>query len=198
MKEIILASKSPYRKELLQRLGIKFSCVDSDFDEDSLKNIISNPEELTQKLAISKAQSVLNTHKDAIVIGSDQVCYHNGNILGKTGSFDKSFEQLKSMQGSEHSLITSYCILSSDKQIVKTNITKLEMRELTDGQIKNYLSTDNPVDCAGSYKLELNGIGLMKNIETSDYTAIIGLPLIDLANELNNLGIMVPEDSKGA
>ena len=192
MKDIILASKSPYRRELLERLGIQFSCTNSEFDETPLKMAISDPHELTQKLAIAKARSVQPDHKSSIIIGSDQVCYHNGIILGKTGSINKSFKQLKSMQGSEHLLITSYCILDGDEEIVRTNTTKLEMRPLSDEQIKNYLSTDNPIDCAGSYKLELNGIGLMKSIQTSDYTAIIGLPLIMLANDLNNIGISVP------
>jgi len=197
MKEIILASKSVYRKQLLERLGIAFTCSESDFDETPLKKSIKDPVELTQKLAIAKAQKVQMLHNHAIIIGSDQVCYHNGKVLGKTGSIDKSFEQLKSMQGSTHELITSYCILFDGQEIVRTNITKLEMRKLSDLQIKNYLSSDNPVDCAGSYKLELNGISLMSNIETSDYTAIIGLPLVCLANDLNKIGVLVPPEMEG-
>ena len=192
MKEIILASKSPYRKELLQRLGIDFTCINSEYDESILKNKMKDPRELAQKLAIGKARNIQDHHKSSIIIGSDQVCCHDGIILGKTGSIAKSFEQLKSMQGSEHQLITSYCLLFDDQEIVRTNTTKLVMRSLTDQQIKNYLSADNPIDCAGSYKLELNGISLMSDIQTTDYTAIIGLPLIQLANDLNSIGVNIP------
>jgi septum formation protein len=192
MKEIILASKSPYRKELLERLGIEFTCVNSSYDESILKKTIINPEDLTQKLATGKAKKVQENHKSSIIIGSDQVCYHDSMILGKTGSIEKSFHQLKSMQGSEHLLVTSYCILFEDKEIIRTVTTKLEMRSLTDLQINNYLRQDNPIDCAGSYKLELNGISLMKNIQTTDYTAIIGLPLIHLANDLIDIGVSIP------
>ena len=115
-------------------------------------------------------------------------------ILGKTGSLDKSYEQLMKMQGQEHTLITSYCILSKDNEVIRTNITKLKMRSLNSLQVKNYLREDNPIDCAGSYKLELKGISLMEKIETSDHTAIVGLPLIMLGNDLSDLGHQIPAE----
>lgn len=188
MSKLILASKSPYRKELLNKLNIPFECIDPKFNEIPLKNIYINPKVLTQKLAIGKAKAVTEFIQDAVIIGSDQVCSINGKILGKTGCLKKSFEQLKMMQGKTHQLITSYCILAGDQEIVRTNITELEMRQLSDEQIKKYLSIDNPIDCAGSYKLELNGIGLMKNIKTEDHTAIIGIPLMQLGNDLEGVG----------
>ena len=119
MKKLILASKSPYRKQLLQRLGIDFDCVPSKVDEKALKSQISSPIELTQELSLAKAKAVLKNFQDAIIIGSDQVCYFDGRILGKTGSLDISFQQLKEMSGKEHKLITSYAIIDSDRQTLE-------------------------------------------------------------------------------
>ncbi|MAX67856.1 MAG: nucleoside triphosphate pyrophosphatase [Bacteriovoracaceae bacterium] len=192
MKRIILASNSPYRKALLERLGINFTCLNSNLDESILKEKIQDPQELTRQLALEKAKNIAKNHKEALVIGSDQVCHFKGQILGKTGNLEDSFKQLTYLQGHTHELITSYAIIDNNVEIVKTNITTLHMRELNDLQIKKYLSADNPIDCAGSYKLELNGISLFKKIETEDQTAIIGLPLLSLADDLISLGHTIP------
>lgn len=194
MSKIILASQSPYRKELLQRLGVPFETSPSEFDEDKLKKNITDPLKLTQELARAKAKVVQEKFPDAIIVGSDQVCHLKGEILGKSGSIDKSFQQLSKLSGKMHELITSYAILHNDKEVIKTNTTRLYMRNLTNVQVKKYLRKDNPIDCAGSYKLELNGISLFKKIETDDHTAIIGLPLIELANDLINFGICIPPE----
>jgi septum formation protein len=196
MYNLILASKSPYRKQLLSRLGISFDCVDSNYDESTLKLELNDPTILTQKLALNKALEVKKKYSNSIIIGSDQVCHHNNKILGKAGNIVGAKEQLLSLQGQFHELVTSYVIIHQDQIIEHTNITKLKMRNLSEDQIKNYLILDNPIDCAGSYKLELNGISLMEDIQTSDHTAIIGLPLISLANDLNKIGVQVPPISK--
>ena len=196
MYNLILASKSPYRKQLLSRLGISFDCIDSNYDESTLKLEINDPTILTQKLALNKALEVKKKYSDSIIIGSDQVCHFNNKVLGKAGNIVGAKEQLLSLQGQFHELVTSYVIIHQDQIIEHTNITKLKMRNLTEEQIKNYLILDNPIDCAGSYKLELNGISLMEDIQTSDHTAIIGLPLISLANDLNKIGVQVPPISK--
>jgi septum formation protein len=199
MRKIILASKSPYRKQLLGRLGIKFETENSEFDEQPLKDKISDPVELTRQLSMAKAESVAKKFENALIIGSDQVCHIEGKILGKSGTLDKAFEQLKFLQGKTHELITSYAIIDTNtgQSVVNTNQTKLTMRKLSDSHIKNYLNADNPVDCAGAYKLELNGISLMEKIDTSDHTAIVGLPLIELANDLNKIGVQVPPEYEG-
>lgn len=194
MKKIILASASKYRKELLERLGIDFQCIPADIDEDSFKSKISDPAELAKVLAYEKAKVVFEKHPDAIVIGSDQLGYIDNQILGKTGSFDGSVKQLKLLSGKEHKLLTAYCVISNIKNVLKLNVTKLKMKNLNDLQIKNYLRKDNPFDCAGSYKLELNGISLFENIETVDHTAIIGLPLIELGLDLEEFGVTVPPE----
>lgn len=192
MQKIILASQSPYRKELLQRLGISFETVRSDFDESPLKKEIKDPVTLTRELALAKAKVVYQQRPDAIVIGSDQVCHINSHILDKPGSLEKSFQQLSKLSGEVHELITSYAILVKGSEVVRTNTTRLHMRDLNEGQINKYLRKDNPIDCAGAYKLELRGIALFKKIETEDHTAIIGLPLIELANDLIDFGVHIP------
>ena len=190
--KIILASKSPYRKQLLARLGIEFECMPSSFDEAPLKQLIADPKELTAKLALEKANIVAQSHPDTLVIGSDQVAHLEGEILGKTGSYDGSVQQLLKLSGKTHELITSYIILYQGKIVGYTDITQLKMRKLSEEQIKKYLTHDNPIDCAGSYKLELSGISLFEEIKTKDHTAIVGLPLIQLANDLIALGQEIP------
>lgn len=189
MKEIILASGSIYRKELLKRLGIDFECVSSSVDESILKTKEKDPVVLAMKLSALKAKDIASKYPDKLVIGSDQVCFFNEQILSKSGSIEKSFEILKKLSSHEHILATAYTIIFKDKIITKVNETKLKMKSLTDEMIKKYIKLDNPIDCAGSYKLELHGISLFESIDTSDQTAIIGLPLIELGKDLESLGV---------
>lgn len=198
MKEIILASTSKYRKELLGRLGHEFECVSPDCDEDAFKEKISDPLELAQTLGREKAISVQKSdpekYKNKIIIGSDQLAECNGVILSKPKSMEKAIDQLIFLNAKTHRLITSYTVLYNDELITKTDITALTMRNLSVNQIKKYLSCDIPFDCAGSYKLELKGISLFAKIDTDDYNAIIGLPLISLGNTLNQLGVITPPE----
>ncbi|MCO4753850.1 MAG: septum formation protein Maf [Bacteriovoracaceae bacterium] len=192
MNEIILASSSPYRKALLERLNLSFKCISPDLDEDAYKETISDPVKLAETLALEKAQAIFKDHSESVVIGSDQLVEFEGETLGKAGNLENAFKQLRRLSGKTHRLITSYCVAHGDTKHVETVITSLSMRNLTDEQIKNYLSFDNPIDCAGSYKLELKGIALFDKIDTSDQTAIIGLPLLSLGTYLNRIGIAVP------
>ena len=189
MTRIILASGSKYRKELLERLGIDFECISPNIDEDKLKKTIKDPIELSSKLSKLKAQEIFKDNPDALVIGSDQVCFYDGQILGKSGSLEKSYQILSTLSGKEHILATAYTIMYRDKVLTNVNTTKLTMKKFDGEFIKKYLSLDNPIDCAGSYKLELYGIALFSKIETTDHTAIIGLPLVDLSLDLEKLGI---------
>ena len=192
MKKIILASKSPYRKELLNRLSLKFECLPSHINEDILKSQISDPALLSLKLAEAKALKIYENYSNSIIIGSDQICWFEGRSLSKTGSIADSKEELRILQGKEHTLFTSYVIIYGDNKFVHTNTTVLKMKSLSEAQIIKYLDLDNPIDCAGSYKLECHGIGLFDAIETEDHTAIIGLPLLQLSKDLEKLGINIP------
>ncbi len=133
--------------------------------------------------------TVFNKIQDAVVIGSDQVAHLDGEILSKTGSFDGSCQQLELLQGKTHQLITCVTVINKAKKIQFHDITSLTMKPLTPLQIKNYVQKDNPIDCAGSFKIESAGIGLFEKIETHDFTAIVGLPLMTLAKVLNEFGI---------
>lgn len=191
MTQIILASKSPYRKNLLSQILDQFECVNSQIDEAILKNQIKDPVELSVKLSQEKAIKVQERHKDSIIIGSDQVCYFNNQILGKPKTQSNAERMLNEMQGSSHQLITSYAIYKDSKVITHTNTTTLTMRTLTPQQVSDYIKQDSPLDCAGSYKLEQKGIALFEKVETCDHTAIIGLPLIQLTTDLIKLGAKI-------
>ena len=185
---LILASTSKYRGELLRQLGIPFEAFAPGVDEDQLKHQGLSPTQLAMELARLKSQAVYHKRPEACVIGSDQVCMLNGELLSKPGTVEKAIEQLSKMQGQHHELITAVTILSPAGEISFHNRTLLFMRPLTQDQIKSYVNEDQPLDCAGSYKLETKGIKLFEKIEMDDHTSIIGLPLIQLNNHLLQLG----------
>lgn len=184
-KQLILASTSPYRQELLKKLPYPFTAVRPLIDEEKEKDPSLPPLVLAQKLAKLKALSLRGPNR--IVIGGDQLVSFEGQILGKGHTAEKAAAQLMSMQGKTHELITSVAIALEDELIEFTNITRLTMRKLTQAQIDRYIYLDNPIDCAGSYKIELHGIQLFEDINTSDFTAIQGLPLIELNKHLEKL-----------
>lgn len=185
---LILASTSKYRGELLSQLGWPFEAMAPGVDEDQLKNQELSPTQLAMELAKLKAQAVFKKRPDACVIGSDQVCMLNGELLGKPGNKARAIEQLQKMQGTHHELITAVTILSPHGEIHFHNRTLLFMRPLNLKEITHYVDQDLPLDCAGSYKLESTGIKLFEKIEMDDHTSIIGLPLIQLNNHLLQIG----------
>lgn len=192
MKKIILASTSIYRKQQLQRLNIEFSTAAPDVDEDELKIQGLDHVDLSQQLSLLKARDVSNANKDAIVIGGDQVASFEGRILSKPRTKEKAFEQLKSMMGKEHHLITSLAIICDGKEYIHTCISKMNMRALTDDQITRYILLDEPLNSCGAYRLEALGISLFESIESEDYTSIIGIPLMWTAQKLTALGVSIP------
>lgn len=188
---LILASTSKYRGALLSQLGWPFEAIAPGIDESLLKAQHLSPTQLAEELARMKAKAVFAQRHDACVIGSDQVCMHNGEILSKPGSIENARTQLKKMQGGHHELVTAVTIISPAGEVHFHNRTILHMRSLTDQEIQNYIQEDLPLDCAGSYKLESRGIKLFERIEMDDHTSIIGLPLIQLTNHLLKLGYPV-------
>ena len=147
-----------------------------------------SPTQLALELAHLKALAVFNKRPEACVIGSDQVCMLNGELLGKPGTKENAIAQLLKMQGIHHELITAVTILSPQGEINFHNRTLLFMRPMSLNEITHYVEEDMPLDCAGSYKLETKGIKLFEKIEMDDHTSIIGLPLIQLNNHLLQIG----------
>ncbi len=186
---LILASTSPYRKALLEQLRLPFQTLDSKVDEEKHKQVIKDPYQLTETLAYEKAQSVFQENPQSIVIGSDQVSLFKGEILGKPGTKEKAYEQLMKLQGERHELVTATCVLAPQKKFLWVETVELHMRKLNCDQVKKYIDQDEPLFCAGSYKIESLGISLFTSIKASDHTSIIGLPLLELGKVLTDCGV---------
>jgi septum formation protein len=189
--ELILASGSPYRKELLQRLNYNFTSVSPDIDE-SLRSGES-PGSLALRLARAKAAKVAQLHPAATVIGSDQVAALDEKILGKPGSHVTAAQQLAACSGKSVVFHTAVCVRQEDAQFEETHtdISTVHFRELSGKEIDAYLRADKPWDCAGSFKSEGLGAALFISIRNEDPAAIIGLPMIWLTNSLRRAGLPI-------
>jgi septum formation protein len=191
--QILLASSSRYRRELLGRLLPRFDSVSPDVDEHAFHALEPTPDRLAQRLATEKTLAVFRRFPDAIVIGSDQLADLNGQVLGKPGSVSAAVDQLLSMSGKIHRLLTAVCIAAPGRPLISImDETRLAMRSLTSDEALRYIERDQPLDCAGSYKIESLGISLFEKIETADFTAIMGLPLIQVSQSLRELGVAIP------
>jgi septum formation protein len=188
---LVLASTSRYRRELLSRLGIPFEVLSPKVDETPLPD--ETPSATALRLSVLKAQAAASCWPDALIIGSDQVLMLGSEQLGKPGSFDKAFAQLKAMQGKAMVFHTALTLLNSRTGHVQTRDvpTVVHLRPLTDAQISAYLEKETPYDCAGSAKSESLGIALIERMDSADPTALIGLPLMALTEMLVNEGIDV-------
>lgn len=186
-KQLILASTSKYRQELLSRLAYDFTATPPLIDEEKEKDPSLSPRALAEHLAQLKAASLKAAGK--VVIGGDQLVSFEGRILGKSHTKEKAIEQLLSMQGKTHELITAICVYDGLKAVPYTDVTKMTMKSMTREQIARYVDLDSPTDCAGSYKIEKHGIMLFEKIESQDFTAIQGLPLIELGKILEKTGL---------
>ncbi len=189
---LILASGSKYRRELLSRVVVEFESVTPDVDERSFHISSASPRELAVRLAFEKASAVFTQHPNAVVIGSDQLVDLHGTVLGKPETAEIAVSQLMTMAGKQHQLLTAVCVLSPAGRVEFQNNTRLTMRTLTHGEAVRYVDRDEPLDCAGSYRIERLGIALFESIQTDDSTAIMGLPLIRLSQVLRDLGFAVP------
>ena len=188
----MLASTSPYRRALLERLGLPFRSKAPICDERALEADESDPIRLAEKLAHAKAASLASEEPGATLIGCDQVLSLHGRVFGKPGTIERAVDQLVSLAGQEHDLITALVVLSGPKTFRHTDVTKLRMRRSPVPRIERYVLADHPLDCAGSYKIESRGITLFDRIESNDQTAITGLPLIALVSILTELGFQLP------
>jgi septum formation protein len=188
---LVLASTSPFRRELLQRLGIPFTTVAPDVEESPLPG--ETPAELVRRLAESKARTVGKAHT-GLVIGSDQVATTGEDILGKPGSHERAVEQLQRLSTKVVTFHTGLCLLDTAKNTAQIDTVpfSVEFRELSITQIERYLRREQPYNCAGSFKSEALGITLFTRMHGDDPTALIGLPLIRLTDMLAVAGITLP------
>jgi septum formation protein len=190
---LILASTSEYRKRLLERLGIPFRCVAPKFDESKfVSDETLSPAGLARQLATEKVMSLIADHPDDTIVGGDQLVDLDGRIIGKPGTIDRVIQQLKELSGRSHRLATAVAVWDEGRLTTHVDISTLTMRTLDLPAIHRYVMADKPVDCAGSYMLEARGIALFERVETDDYTAVIGMPLMTLTTMLKTLGYTVP------
>jgi len=194
--DLLLASTSRYRAALLGRLGLPFRCLAPACDEEALKRPGTAPQELSEMLALAKAQSLVAANPAATIIGGDQVAAleeeGGWRILGKPGTPAAALSQLERLAGRTHLLFTAIAVLHRGAVLRHTDVTALRMRDLTREQLARYVAADQPLDCAGAYKLEARGIALFARIESGDQSAVTGLPLIALTGMLSGLGYAVP------
>ncbi len=191
MLPIILASGSPYRRRLLEQLGLAFEWASPDTDETALP--AETPEMLVQRLAHAKAKALALRYPQHLIIGSDQAASFDSRILGKPGHIDNARRQLQACRGQRVEFVTGLCLLNSHTKQHDTVVERFSVvfRDLTDEQIERYLEREQPFDCAGSFKVEGLGIALFERLEGDDPNALIGLPLIRLVTLLERAGAAV-------
>ena len=191
--DLVLASTSPYRRELLSRLSTRFRCLAPEVNEAARPG--EAPAVLAARLAAAKAHDVAARTPGAVVIGSDQVADLDATVLGKPGSIENARAQLSACSGRNVVFHTAICLVDARVQPAQArsaiDTTKVRFRRLDSQEIAQYIEREQPLDCAGSFKAEGLGIALFEQIESVDPTALIGLPLIALCNLLRAVEITV-------
>jgi septum formation protein len=190
--KIVLASSSPYRKKLLERLRLAFEVVTPDVDESPTSD--EDPEALVKRLAVAKARAAAANVGNALIIGADQVAVNaTGDVIGKPESHEHAVEQLRQASANWTTLYTGVALLNNRSQQIQCDAVPIKVlfRQITDNEIENYLRAEQPYDCTGSVKVEGLGIALLSRLEGDDPSAIIGLPLICLTRMLANEGVDV-------
>lgn len=185
---LVLASTSPFRQALLQRLDVPFETFNPNVDESIQPN--EKPENLVQRLAVLKAHAAQSSYPNALIIGSDQVAVVENKILGKPLTHDKAVEQLCFLSGKKVVFQTGLCVFNSQTKETLVDLIPftVKFRELKTEQIERYLHKEPAYNCAGSFKSEGLGIALVEYMDGSDPNALIGLPLIRLIQMLEHLG----------
>ena len=189
--QLVLASTSPYRRELLTRLRLPFETASPGVDE--AERVDEAPLARAERLAGEKARAVAKQFPDALIIGSDQVAALEHQILDKPGNFENAFRQLTLMRGKRVTFYTAIALHSPRLERTSTRVVPywVEFRDSTNRQIEAYLRAEQPYDCAASAKAEALGIVLIRRMEGEDPTALIGLPLIALTELLAQYGVAV-------
>jgi len=186
MPPIILASTSRYRRELLSRLQLPFTTRSPDAVEDAIDG--EAPADMAARLALAKAKSIVAPN--ALVIGSDQVASLDGQLLRKPGSAEVAVAQLRAAQGKTVLFHTAVAVIAtgSGQTLQHVDRTEVQFRRLDGIALEQYVRLERPLDCAGSFKSEGLGIALFERITSQDPTALVGLPLIFVADALRRLG----------
>jgi len=189
--KLILASSSPYRRALLERLKIPFDVVVPNLDETPHHG--ETPQTLVERLAVEKARKVAVGKTDVLVIGSDQVAVYDGKIVGKPGDHDTAVKQLLMASGKTVTLYTGLALINSNTHFVQSEVVPYHVtfRTLTKTQIESYLRQEQPYGCAGSVRSEGLGIVLLERFDGEDPNTLIGLPLIRLVRMLEREGIQL-------
>ncbi len=188
---IVLASTSPFRRELLSRLALPFETAAPDIDES--RHPHEPPLDMVRRLSVEKARAVPRGDR-ALVIGSDQAAIVGEEVLGKPGTHERAVEQLRGLSGRSVIFLTGLCLLNSATGETQVDAVpfRVQFRALNEAQIDRYLRHDRPYNCAGSFKSEGLGITLFERMEGDDPTALVGLPLIRLTAMLAKAGIVLP------
>jgi septum formation protein len=191
-RQIVLASSSPYRRGLLDRFLNEFEVLAPDVDESNEAGL--EPAALATDLARRKAEAVFATVRDALIIGADQLAVLDDRVLGKPGTPQKAVEQLLSAAGKSVRFLTAVCILDpvARNRFEHTDTTVVRFRQFDRRLAEAYVRHDEPYDCAGSFKLEGAGFVLFESVSAEDPTALIGLPMIWVADRLLQLGYLLP------
>lgn len=189
--KLVLASTSPYRRELLQRLGLPFETANPRTDESPLPG--EAPEALALRLSEAKARAVADEFPEALIIGSDQVAVMDGRIFGKPRDHGRAVEQLRLLRGRTVNFFTGLCLVNArtGQAQVRGVPTLVSFRDLSDQEIENYLRREQPYNCAGAAKSEGLGIALLERMEGEDPNALVGLPLIALCDMLRAEGVKI-------
>ncbi len=189
--QIVLASTSPFRKSVLEKLGLPFDCHAPEVDETPRAG--ETPAQLVERLSIAKAQAVAAHYKQGLVIGSDQVAVIDNEILGKPGNHENAVAQLERASGKTVTFLTGLALVNAGSGSIQAEVVpfKVVFRQLTHPQIVNYLNAEHPYNCAGSFKSEGLGIALFERLEGDDPNTLIGLPLIHLIRMLEKEGVTV-------
>ena len=192
MLPLLLASSSPYRRELLARLRLPFACSSPDIDESHRPG--ESAIDLVQRLAMEKAQALASEFPEHLIIGSDQVAVLDGQILGKPHTFERAQAQLSAASGASVTFLTGLTLLNSSTGQYQVDCVPftVHMRQLDQASITRYLHAEQPYDCAGSFKAEGLGVSLFQATEGSDASSLIGLPLIRLVDMLIKEGVQIP------
>ena len=192
MRQLILASTSPYRLQLMRQLQLPFITAAPSFKE-TIDPAVS-PELLVRHLSLGKAQSLAVHYPNALIVGSDQVFVdQRGRAVGKPGTEEAAILQLKQMAGRTHTFFTGIALFDSASGAYQTDHSSFSvtLRELSDAQIVDYVRREKPFECAGAFKIEGLGIALMEKMDGDDYNTLIGLPLIKLVTLLKQFGVEV-------